>query len=1763
MKKKVLSILITILALCMCMFTFTACGGNVEFKINFVVEGEVYATVNTSGTEVIKMPENPTKEDYNFDGWFWDKDVWEKPFTANSLLDAPLSSDMSVYAKFTQKHEHDYIAVTTAPTCTQKGFTTYTCSCNDTYIDNYVDELGHSYTNYVYNEDAKCEVDGTETAVCNHNCGKSDTKTKTGTALTHEYSQPQYVWNDNQCTATRVCSHNDAHIETETVTSTYIKDTDATCTTAEKGHYEAMFTHSAFTVQATAINSVENGKELGHSFTNYSYNDNANCETDGTETAVCDHNCGQDHTRTKVGSALEHIFTNYEYNDDAKCEIDGTETAVCNYNCGEKDTRTKTGTALAHEYGVWQSNGNGTHTKTCKNDNSHKETKDCNGGTATCQSKAICHDCGIEYGSLAGHIAKPEWIATEKYHYHACQTQGCLEKLDKENHTFDKNKKCTVCEYVTTALLWTEISSDVFEISGTNLYVKVPNNKTSFYFGDVIEVAEGATYRIFTDVNGTTEVSTITYTSTLVVGDNTFYIVVSNSGSVPKTYVTTIRRRPMYEVAFNTDGGAAVAKQTVEEDFCATAPMTTKDGYEFTGWDYDFTVPITKNTTITASWKANEDTKYIVEYFLQNLKDDNYTLDNTRSYQTTGTTDTTASVTPLDITHFTLNEDLSVLSGNIDGKGDLVLKVYYTRDSYSITTEVNNAKAGSVSSGSTYKFDKQITLTATTNDGYTFLGWFNDKTKVYETEIYTFNVNETITLTAKWSANTDTKYIVEYYLQNLNDNNYTLDNIRSYQTAGTTDTTASVTPETIEHFTLNSSMSILSGNIDRKGNLVLKVYYTRNTYTITTDRNNVKAGTVTSGGTYKFDKGITVTASTNDGYTFLGWYNGETKVYSELTYTFNVSETITLTAKWSATIYNIEYELNGGANNKDNASTYTVETATFTLKTPTKTGYIFDGWYLEEDFKNQVTGIELGSFGGVKVYAKWTPENYTLTYNYGYAEKVTTDNYNIETPTFDLITPTREGYTFNGWFIEETFKTPVTDVLLGSYGNKVYYAKWSANTDTKYVVEYYLQNLDDDNYALDNTRSYEDFGTTDTTASVTPETIEHFTLNSSMSILSGNIDGGGSSILYVYYTRNIYTVNKTYAGKITNAGSYKYGTEITSIATPYLGYVISWYSGNELLSTDTTYTFTVNKNIEAKFEVATELTNFSFTSTATTCSITGIKDKIVTEIIVPDYVTSISLGAFSGCSSLERITIPFIGATKNGTTNTHFGYIFGASSSSYNDDFVPTLLKEVVITGGSSISAYAFADCNNLTSIEIPNSVTTMGDYAFDDCSSLTKVNYLGTVDQWVQISFAGLFATPLYYADLYIYGELLTTATITTATQIGRYGLYGCDSLTHVVIGDSVTRIGFYAFNSCSSLTSVEIPNSVTYIDGYAFAGGVTTIYCEAKSQPSGWSSYWKGLCPVVWNCNNNDIASDGYIYTIIDGIRYGIKDNEATVTEQSKNITTANIPSIITYNGIPYPVTSLGDDAFNGCSSLTSIEIPNSVINIGEHAISSCDNLTSIEIPNSVTSIGLGAFSRCNSLTSITIPDSVTSIANGAFYGCSSLTSITVNINNVKYKSEGNCLIEKSTNTLMLGCKNSVIPNYVTSIGFYAFNGCKSLTSIEIPNSVTSIGRDAFYACSSLTSIVIPDSVTSIGGWAFAHCSSLTSVTIGNGVTMIDTRAFYSCSSLTRITFEDTSTWYRTDSYLNCLDKTGGTSTSVTSPSSNVTYFTSTYKDYYWYKK
>ena len=275
------------------------------------------------------------------------------------------------------------------------------------------------------------------------------------------------------------------------------------------------------------------------------------------------------------------------------------------------------------------------------------------------------------------------------------------------------------------------------------------------------------------------------------------------------------------------------------------------------------------------------------------------------------------------------------------------------------------------------------------------------------------------------------------------------------------------------------------------------------------------------------------------------------------------------------------------------------------------------------------------------------------------------------------------------------------------------------------------------------------------------------------------------------------------------------------------------------------------------------------------------------------------------------------------------------------------------------------------------------------------------------------------------------------------------------------------------------------------------------------------KALCVANWDTNGDGELSY----------------DEAAAVENLGSVFTEN-QAITSFNELQYftGLTSIGDNAFNTCSGLTSVTIPENVTRIGLAAFYQCTGLTAIIIPESVTSIGYSSFRNCTNLTAITIPGNVTSIGNWAFSGCSVLTSIKVYEGNTAYDSRDSCnaIIETATNTLITGCQNTVIPNSVTSIGDTAFGKCSGLTSITIPNSVTSIGKWAFYQCTGLTAIIIPESVTSIGYCAFYGCTSLTTITIPSCVTSIGENAFWACKSLTSIKVDEGNSIY--DSRDNC---------------------------------
>ena len=561
----------------------------------------------------------------------------------------------------------------------------------------------------------------------------------------------------------------------------------------------------------------------------------------------------------------------------------------------------------------------------------------------------------------------------------------------------------------------------------------------------------------------------------------------------------------------------------------------------------------------------------------------------------------------------------------------------------------------------------------------------------------------------------------------------------------------------------------------------------------------------------------------------------------------------------------------------------------------------------------------------------------------------------------------------------------------------------------------------------------------------------------------------------------------------------------------------------------------------------------------------------LTSIEIPNSVTSIREYAFSGCSGLTSIEIPnsvtSIGSSAFGNTawyNNHpDGLVYAGKFAYKYKGTMPANTSITIKDGTLGIAGGAFSGCTGLTSITIPNSVTSIGSSAFSGCSGLTSIEIPNSVTSIGNSAFSGCSGltsieipnsvTSIGYSAFWDCTGLTSIEIPNSVTSIREYAFSGCSGLTSIEIPNSVTSIGNYAFSGCSGLTSIEIPNSVTSIGNYAFDGcsGLTSVTIKKETPlpikestfsnranatlyvPYGSkaayeaANYWKefkeiievvlspiiafadanvkNICVANWDTNGDGELSEEEAADVTD-LGQVFKGNEKLTSFEELEYFTG--------------LTSISNSSFAYCRGLTSLTIPNSVTSIGDEAFSGCWDLTSITIPNNVTTIGDDAFRTCKNLASITIGNSVTSIGDRAFSWCNDgIASIVVSSDNKTFDSRDGCnaIISSQTNTLIVGCKNTIIPNSVTSIGYCAFLGCYGLTSITIPNSVTKIGDWAFTGCYDLQSVSISNSVTSIGDDAFYGYNKLTSITIPNSVTSIGSDAFGLCE-LTSVTVNNT---------------------------------------------
>ena len=476
--------------------------------------------------------------------------------------------------------------------------------------------------------------------------------------------------------------------------------------------------------------TFEYGEPLGHNLSDWKIQKKATETEKGLKTRNCTRK-GCNYSESEDIPALTHT---HEYTEKAVSDEYLATAATCtekakyyySCKCGEKGTETfEYGEPLGHEFTNYISDGN----VTCTEDGT--KTAKCNRCDET--------DTVIDIGSAKGHTYSEKWTYNESEHWHSA-TCGLNVEKDRATHTFDENKKCTVCDYITVKPLGLELQSSVFNIDKSNKtgYLKVANTVTDYDFSDKFTVADGARFDVCTDKQCNNKIAS--KKTDIVAGDNIFYILVTNGNDVA-SYTITLRRRPLYKVSFNANGGTAVNSQTVEEDTIIPEPVTTRAGYTFISWSYDFTQPITEDTVITATWIVNTNTAYKVEYYLENIEDSNYSLYETSNLQ--GTTDTTATAEIKTYDHFTFYKNKSISSGNVSGDGSLVLKVYYTRNTYTLSNA--NIYYGKITNAVTKKYGSNITSVATEYLGCEFLGWYNGEELLSIAKEYTFTIENNVT----------------------------------------------------------------------------------------------------------------------------------------------------------------------------------------------------------------------------------------------------------------------------------------------------------------------------------------------------------------------------------------------------------------------------------------------------------------------------------------------------------------------------------------------------------------------------------------------------------------------------------------------------------------------------------------------------------------------------------------------------------------------------------------------------------------------------------------------------------------------------------------------------------------------------------------------------------------------------------------------------------------------------------------------------------
>ena len=937
-------------------------------------------------------------------------------------------------------------------------------------------------------------------------------------------------------------------------------------------------------------------------------------------------------------------------------------------------------------------------------------------------------------------------------------------------------------------------------------------------------------------------------------------------------------------------------------------------------------------------------------------------------------------------------------------------------------------------------FGKTYTLPTPTKTGYTFKGWYNGTTEVTAGTWYTAS---DVTLKAKWEI---TSYIITYNLNNgtnnsSNENTYTMnDAVVLYAPTRT--------GYTFTGWTYSGQTTPVMNVTIQKGTTGNKTYtanWQANTYTVTYKVNGGTLADLTVDVVYgSYFKPATPTRT---GYSFNGWHYDSGKGYDEeyCNDYYGIAGNVTLEAWWNANTYTITYNANGGTVSGTTQSV--AYDSTYTLRTPTRTGYEFLGWY---NSGNKVENGTWTSTQGIALKAEWKANTYTITFNANNGSVTPTSATATYDSSITLPTPTRTGYTFSGWYNGSTKYTTGT---WKTAGDTMLTAKWTARTDITYVVHHYQQNITDNEYTLFETQNLK--GTAD--ASIKPATNSYtgFTAPTKQTV---TVKPDGSLVVNYYYTRNSYSITfVTNGGDTITKITQKYQSELSVPDATRDGFTFGGWYTNTTLTTSytkpttmpatsrTVYAYWAEENKPSDFTYsgssAITVSAYKGTSTTmwipsyiggkavTTISSSAFKNNTtITKVVVPNTVTSIGGWAFYNCSAIEEMTLPFVGNNESATENYQqvFGYIFGYTtgndissspsdyihtSSSYGYTpqtiyldgqyyrearyYIPQSIKSVTITKQLDIPENAFRNCDLIEEIRIPSGVKSIGNYAFCNCE---KVKGYNTDQNGYSVLPTALTTIPNYaFAGNKSLSKVIVPIGI---VEIQSYAFSDCNSLTEFITNNSITQlksIGASAFKGCTAITKyfngeayeLMLPNGLESIGSSAFSNNILlkkVIVPNTVTIIGGWAFY---NCSAIEEMTlpfvgNSESATENYQQVF--GYIFGYTTGNDIAASPSDIIHTS-----ASYDYTPQTVYLDGqyyrEARFFIPESVRKVTITKQIA-IPENAFRNCDLIEEISLPDGTTSIGASAFRYCESINTIYIPSSVNTVGEYAFKGCTSLT-------------------------------------------------------------------------------------------------------------------------------------------------------------------------------